>query len=117
MSQLDESRSGASVGTAGPPIASRLDALRRAWPAYVVLACTLLLTFAAWRYAERTVRAHEEERFDRVVAMSRGALERRLEAYLQILMGIRALFGSSDTVARAEFRSSSALDPLARVES
>jgi PAS domain S-box-containing protein len=105
MSQLDESRSGTSVGTADPPIASRLDALRRAWPAYVVLACTLLLTFAAWRYAERTVRAHEEERFDRVVAMSRGALERRLEAYLQILMGIRALFGSSDTVERAEFRS------------
>jgi hypothetical protein len=26
--------------------------VRRAWPAYVVLACTLLLTFGAWRYAE-----------------------------------------------------------------
>ena len=33
-----------------------LESLRRAWPAYVVLACTLLLTVGAWRYALRTVR-------------------------------------------------------------
>ena len=105
MSQVASSRSGAAVGIAGPPASSRLDALRRAWPAYAVLACTLLLTFGAWRYAERTVRANEQDRFDRVVAMSRGALDRRLKSYLQILMGVRALFGSSNTVERAEFRS------------
>ena len=70
-----------------------------------MLACTLLLTFGAWRYAERTVRANEQERFDRVVAMSRAAIDRRLESYLQILMGVRALFASSDEVERAEFRS------------
>src|ERR1700682_1041486 len=105
MSQAPSSRSGTTVGTAGPPVSSRLAALRRAWPAYVVLACTLLLTFGAWRYAERTVRANEQERFDRVVAMSRAAIDRRLESYLQILMGVRALFGSSNKVERAEFRS------------
>jgi len=105
MSQDPSSRSGTTVGTAGPPVSSRLAALRRAWPAYVVLACTLLLTFGAWRYAERTVRANEQERFDRVVAMSRAAIDRRLESYLQILMGVRALFGSSNKVERAEFRS------------
>jgi len=105
MSQDASSRSGTTVGTAGRPASSRLAALRRAWPAYVVLACTLLLTFGAWRYADRTVRASEQERFDRVVAMSRGAIDRRLEAYLQILMGVRALFASSHKVERAEFRS------------
>ena len=105
MSQFGSSRSGAVVGAAGPPAPSRLDALRRAWPAYVVLACTLLLTFGAWRYAERTVRANEQERFDRVVATSRAAIDRRLETYLQILMGVRALFASSNTVERSEFRS------------
>jgi PAS domain S-box-containing protein len=105
MSQFAASRSGANVGAAGPLSSSRLDALRRAWPAYVVLACTLLLTFGAWRYAERTVRANEQERFDRVVARSRAALDRRLDAYLQILMGARALFASSTAVERAEFRS------------
>ena len=105
MSQFGSSRSGTMVGAAGPPARSRLDALRRAWPAYVVLACTLLLAVGAWRYAEHTVRANEQERFDRVVATSRSSIDRRLESYLQILMGVRALFGSSHTVERAEFRS------------
>jgi len=103
MSQFGSSRSGALVGAAGPLGASRLAAVRRAWPAYAVLACTLLLTVGAWRYAERTVRTNEEERFDRVVAMSRVAIDRRLDAYLQVLMGVRALFSSSTAVERAEF--------------
>jgi len=105
MSQFASSRSGAAVGAAGASAPSRFDSLRRAWPAYVVLACTLLLTVAAWRYAERTVRANEQERFDRVVGTSRSALDRRLESYLQILMGVRALFASSAAVERSEFRS------------
>ena len=105
MSQFGSSRSGALVGAAGPLGPSRLDALRRAWPAYVVLACTLLLAFGAWRYAERTVRASEQERFDRVVAMSREAIDRRLDAYVQILMGVRALFAGSASVERPEFKS------------
>jgi PAS domain S-box-containing protein len=82
-----------------------LDGFRRAWSAYVVLACTLLLTVGAWRYAERAVRANEQERFDRVVARSRAAIDQRLESYLQILMGVRALFASSPAVERSEFRS------------
>jgi len=105
MSQVGSSRYGAAVGAAGPPTPSSLDALRRVWPAYVVLACTLLLTFGAWRYAERTVRANEQQRFGRVVARSRAAIDRRLESYLQILMGLRALFASSTAVERSEFRS------------
>ena len=105
MSQFGSSRSGAVVGVAGPPAPSRLDALRRAWPAYVVLACTLMLTFGAWRYAERTVRANEQERFDRVVARSREAIDRRLDACVQILMGVRALFAGSASVERPEFKS------------
>jgi PAS domain S-box-containing protein len=74
-------------------------------PAYVVLACTLLLSAGAWRYAQRTVQASEQERFDRVVALSREAIDRRLESYVQILMGVRALFAGSRVVERAEFRS------------
>jgi len=104
MSQVTARRSRATGGAAGPLVATRLAALRRAWPAYVVLACTLLLTFGAWRYAERTVRANEQDRFDRVVANGRAAIDRRLESYLQILIGVRALFASSTAVERAEFR-------------
>ncbi|MGH7384463.1 MAG: CHASE domain-containing protein, partial [Candidatus Rokuibacteriota bacterium] len=105
MSQFGSSRSAATVGAAGSPSASPLGSLSRGWPALVVLACTLLLTFAAWRYAERTVRANEQERFDRVVVTSRTVIDRRLEAYQQILIGVRALFAGSAAVERAEFRS------------
>ncbi len=104
MSQFGSSRSGAAVGAADSPPASLLASLRRAWPAYVVLACTLLLTFGAWRYAERTVRVNEQERFDRRVALSRETIDRRLDAYVQILMGVRALFASV-AVERSEFKS------------
>jgi CHASE1-domain containing sensor protein len=50
------------------------------------------------------VRASEQERFDRVVGMTRAAIDGRLESYLQIRMGVRALFASSSAVERAEFR-------------
>jgi PAS domain S-box-containing protein len=70
-----------------------------------VLACTLLLTVGAWRYAERTLRINEQERFDRIVTLSREAVDRRLEAYVQILLGVRALFAGRDQVDRSEFRS------------
>jgi CHASE1-domain containing sensor protein len=97
-------RSAVTAGAVGPR-PSVLDSLRRAWPAYVVLGCTLLLTFGAWRYALRTVRADEQERFARVVAMSREAIDRRFDAYVQILLGVRALFAGSAEVERGEFRS------------
>jgi PAS domain S-box-containing protein len=105
MSHIGSSRSVGWVGAAGSPPLSLLDSLRRAWPAHVVLACTLLLTFGAWRYAERTVRASEHDRFDRIVASSRTAIERRLETFAQILMGVRALFAGSESVERPEFKS------------
>jgi PAS domain S-box-containing protein len=97
-------RSGVTAGAAGSP-PSLLESLRRAWPAYVVLGCTLLLTFGAWRYALRSVQADEQERFDRVVTLSREAIDRRLESYVQILLGVRALFAGSAEVERGEFRS------------
>ena len=97
-------RSAVTASAVGPR-PSLLDSLRRAWPAYVVLGCTLLLTFGAWRYARHTVRADEQERFARVVAVSRQAIDRRFESYVQILLGVRALFAGSREVERGEFRS------------
>ena len=97
-------RSGVTTGAVGST-PSLLESLRRAWPAYVVLGCTLLLTFGAWRYALHTVRADEQERFARVVAVSREAIDRRFESYVQILLGVRALFAGSGDVERSEFRS------------
>jgi PAS domain S-box-containing protein len=103
MSPVRTSQSEVPAGVAGPSSSSVLDALRRAGPAFGVLACALLLTFAAWRYARETVRADEQERFDRIVAMGREAIDRRLDSYVQILLGVRALFAGSAVVDRAEF--------------
>jgi PAS domain S-box-containing protein len=97
-------RSGVTAGAVGSA-PSLLQSLRRAWPAYVVLGCTLLLTFGAWRYALGTVRADEQERFARVVAASEEAIDRRFDSYVQILLGVRALFAGSGEVERSEFRS------------
>ena len=97
-------RLGVTAGAVGSPL-SLLESLRRAWPAYVVLGCTLLLTFGAWRYALRTVRADEQERFARVVAASEEAIDRRFDSYVQILLGVRALFAGSGDVERGEFGS------------
>jgi len=51
------------------------------------------------------VQAEEEKRFDRAVALSREAIDRRLETYVQILLGVRALFAGSAVVERHEFKS------------
>jgi len=103
MSPVESSRPEASAPAASRASASLVDALRRAAPALGVLACTLLLTFAAWRYAGETVRADEQDRFDRIVAVSREAIDRRLDAYVLILLGVRALFADRPTVDRAGF--------------
>jgi hypothetical protein len=92
-----------TAAVAGPSVSSVFTALRRAGPALGVLACALLLTVAAWRYARETVRADEQERFDRIVAVGREAIDRRLDSYVQILLGVRALFAGSAGVDRAEF--------------
>jgi PAS domain S-box-containing protein len=70
-----------------------------------VLACTLLLAFGVWRYAERAAQAQEQERFDRIVASSRTSVDRRLDTFVQILLGVRALFAGSAGVERSEFKS------------
>ena len=103
MSPVESSRPEASAPAASRASASLVDALRRAAPALGVLACTLVLTFAAWRYAGETVRADEQDRFDRIVAVSREAIDRRLDAYVLILLGVRVLFPHRPTVDRAGF--------------
>jgi len=103
MSPVPTSGSKGAAGNAGASASSVLDALRQAGPAFGVLACALLLTFGAWRYARETVRADEQERFDRIVATSRETIDRRLDSYVQILLGMRALFAGRASVDRAEF--------------
>src|SRR5262249_62034834 len=77
-----EQAPGRSAGTARAvgSSSSLLESLRRAWPAYVVLACTLLLTVGARRHALRTVPPGEQARPHPLVAGARAGMHRAARA-------------------------------------
>ncbi|HNH36274.1 MAG TPA: PAS domain S-box protein, partial [Rhodocyclaceae bacterium] len=73
-------------------------------PAWFVFLVSVLLTFAAWRFAER--QAEEQLRADFIARASdvQGALEGRLAAYEQALVGAAAHFGAAGGSTRAGWR-------------
>ena len=77
--------------------------LSRASTAYIVLAVGLMLTAAAAYLAERQVRHEARLKFEGVVSDWPAAIEARIRAYADILLGIRGMYIAADTVSRAEF--------------
>ena len=73
-------------------------------PAYFVLALGLAISFATWRVTERRVGGEAEIRFQHEVAQAVGALDRRFQDNVNLLIGLRGLFEASDQVDRDEFR-------------
>ncbi len=72
--------------------------------AYVVLLLALILTGALWHNARRIVETEERARLARSVLVTRDAIERRIETYVQVLRGAAALFTASESLGRDEFR-------------
>ena len=79
-------------------------ALRDAWPAWLVLALSLLVSFGAWRWAEDHARQAQEVEFRMRATEIRDALHARMAAYQQVLKGAAALFAASEEVTREEWR-------------
>ncbi|MGH8635054.1 MAG: CHASE domain-containing protein, partial [Burkholderiales bacterium] len=73
-------------------------------PAYFVLALGLVISFAAWRVAEQRVGAEAETKFQHDVAQAAGALDRRFQDNINLLIGLRGLFEASDRVDRDDFQ-------------
>ena len=73
-------------------------------PALFVLALGLVISFAAWHFAERRVGAEAETKFQHEVAQAAGALDRRIQDNVNLLVGLRGLFVASDTVDRDDFQ-------------
>ncbi|HET7876368.1 MAG TPA: CHASE domain-containing protein, partial [Methylomirabilota bacterium] len=99
MVEAESGRSGAVPDRVGP-----WRALRGAWPASLVLVGALILTLGVWEVSRRMVEAEAQNRLDDLVSNARETLERRMDAYVQVLRGTAALFAASNLVTRDEFR-------------
>ncbi|HET7596886.1 MAG TPA: PAS domain S-box protein, partial [Burkholderiales bacterium] len=77
--------------------------LSRTSTAYIVLAAGLMLTAAAAYLAERQVLHEARLKFEGVVSDWPDAIEARIRAYADILLGIRGMYIAADSVSRAEF--------------
>ena len=77
--------------------------LRRAAAAYAVLLISLSLTGLAWYYVQESVDAQARNRFDEIRQGASIAIERRTEAYVDLMYGTRGLFYASETVDLGEW--------------
>ena len=69
----------------------------------VVLLASLALTFAAAAIVGITGHARDEARFERAVASTEGRIRARLESYVIVLHGAKAMFAASDAVTEDDF--------------
>lgn len=82
----------------------------RAWPLHldrllpwVVLLCSLVVTYQLWTSARNIARKELQSQFDFRVADAGSHIRLRMLAYEQVLRGARGLFAASHTVERKEF--------------
>jgi diguanylate cyclase (GGDEF)-like protein/PAS domain S-box-containing protein len=73
-------------------------------PALLVLALGLAISIAVWRFTEQRVAAEAEAKFQHEVAQAVGALDRRFQDNVNLLVGLRGLFVASDRVDRDDFQ-------------
>jgi signal transduction histidine kinase len=88
-------------------VARAMERLRRPgglWPAALAGLVGLALTTQATVYALRTVRVEEEARFQSELVAAQEAIDKRMQAYLALLLSGQSLFVASEDVERDEFR-------------
>jgi signal transduction histidine kinase len=81
-----------------------LGHLKRAATAYAVLLGALALTLLAYYYVQQRVENEARYRFDETVTAAREAIDRRMNSYVDAMLGARGLFPASESVEREEWR-------------
>ena len=71
---------------------------------WVVLAFSLAVTYYLWKDAQQSATQELQSRFDLRVRRIHGYIERRMQAYEQVLRGVDGLFAHDYIVRRNEFR-------------
>lgn len=74
------------------------------WLTAAVLAVTLLSTYQVWLAAAEDLEHERQVYFDFRVRELIESIEKRLEAYEQMLYGARGLFAASNTVSRGDYK-------------
>ena len=69
-----------------------------------MLAIGILLSGAAAYWTAEQVQREVRLKFERAVTDAQAAIESRIRAYSDVLLGVRGLFSASDSVSRGEFR-------------
>ncbi|HET9403245.1 MAG TPA: CHASE domain-containing protein, partial [Burkholderiales bacterium] len=92
------------AGSRGSPLAAIAGRAGLTWPAFLVLAVGLAISFAAWNTTEQRVGREAEAKFQNHVAQAMGTLDRRMQDNVNLLIGLRGFFAASNRVDRDEFR-------------
>ncbi len=77
---------------------------RRVWPAWVILAASVILTIVVTFYMKTDVDVQAKREFIFACNEIRGKIDARLQAHEQILFAGAALFDASDKVTREQWR-------------
>jgi diguanylate cyclase (GGDEF)-like protein/PAS domain S-box-containing protein len=88
----------------GNVLAKAINRASQAGPALFVLFLGLALSVIAWRFAAERVTAEAEIKFQHQVAQAVGALDRRVQDNINLLVGLRGLFAASHRIDRDEFQ-------------
>ena len=75
-----------------------------AWTAFAVLAIGIVLSAAAAYWTASRVEREVRLKFESAVEDARDAVESRIRAYSDVLLGVRALMTASNSVGRDKFR-------------
>ncbi len=86
-----------------PALKGLLRRLRLTAVAYGVLLISLLLTGLAWYYVRYTVQVENRVRFGDTVQATQAAVDRRTDAYLNSMFGVRGFILASKKVGREEW--------------
>ena len=73
-------------------------------PAFFVLALGLIISFAAWRFTEKRVSGEAETKFQHEVAQAVGALDRRFQDNVNLLVGLHRTAQSSGLANKVSLR-------------
>jgi CHASE1-domain containing sensor protein len=76
---------------------------RGAAAAYIVLLISLLLSLLAFHYVQQNAEAQNRVRFNETTQATQEAIERKTKAYLDAMLGARALFYASTSVTPKEW--------------
>jgi diguanylate cyclase (GGDEF)-like protein/PAS domain S-box-containing protein len=85
-------------------LAKAINRASQAGPALFVLLLGLALSFIAWRFAAERVTGEAEIKFQHQVAQAVGALDRRIQDNINLLVGLSGLFAASNRIDRDEFQ-------------